>query len=991
MPLVLDQSQAAPEGDVGALPAPQPQGPAPSALDVAAAAERQSNVAGMLYDRFYANPKPSVAPVPGFDPLASVPNGYSAYADRFLDAQSPQEVQWIKGRIDQEISDRQTIARAGGWGVAATLAAGATDPVTIASMAIPVAGEARLANMGRLAVVAGGAAAAQEGIAQAVQETRTPGESLTNIASSAILGGILGAAIRPRVPQADFDRLASGLDEIPPKVAPIANPTGASTAGAAAAQPGVDLAGNTITGPAKTLAEGPIGQVAPGLRLLTSPSNEVRDLAQHLVETPEMLAKNLEGIPTPTAIETKLRGYDGLWYQGWKARGDAFRDYRERIAGSDTDEAPLSRGDFNEQVAFAMRRGDNSAIPEVAQAATDTRHIVFDPLKERAIQLGLLPDQVKATGADSYLMRQYNAAAIRANMPDWLDRLTQGVTEQGVDPAEARDIAYKATRNVLGSERGTMDWNVLQDIVPKAGPLEKRTLELPDTLLEPYLNNDIDHLSHSYIRSMAPEVEMTARFGSRDLHDQFDAVKDDYARLQEQAIAQGKPEQVPELDARRDADLKDLAAVRDRLYGIYGQPKDPSSFFIRAGRLLRTGNALRLLGAATLAHFPDIANVITRFGLPNTFRALTRLGTSLQAVKLTTSEARRMGIGLDMVTNTTAALLGDYGSHSQFFEQRLASRLARGFSIATGETPLITTVQSVASLLSQDELLRAAEVYKPGALAGSRQLARFASAGIDPFMLDRIGGQYREFGREVNGLKFGMSDTWRDRGAAQAFEGAVSKDAHGMTLRPSAGDLPLLMSSELGKALLQFKSFAFAASRHVLMPLSQGIAAGDVRAATGLLALLGSGYLSYWAKQRSAGMPVETHNMTALAGEVLDRSNLPGWIGQAIWPAIWQLGFKDLSRWSDQDAVETIGGPVAGTVADVYERRLPSRIFGNQVDPQDTFRRSDLHFIRRLLPGQNLWYFRRGVNNLEDSIGDLFNLPGESQKEIGEARDAQAQ
>lgn len=989
MPLILNESQAAPEGNVGALPVPRPAAPAPSILDVAAAAERQDNIAGMLYDRFYADPKPDVAPVKGFDPLTAIPQGYAAYADRFLDAQSPQEVTWIKGRIDQEISDRRTIARAGGWGVAATLGAGATDPVTIASMAIPVGGEARLANMVRLALVAGGTAAAQEGIAHELQETRTERESLTNIASSAILGGILGAAIRARVPTEDFDKLATGLDEIPPRPAPIANPTDESTAGAAAAAPATDLKGNTIVGAAKTLAEGPIGQAAPGLRLLTSPSNVVRDLAQQLAETPEMLEKNLQGIPTASAIETRLRTYDGAWWQAWKARGQAFRAYRDRIAA--TDEAPLSRPQFDEAVAFAMRRGDNSAIPEVAQAAADTRRIAFDPLKERAWHLGLLPDNLKVTGADSYLMRQYNAAAIRANMPDWLDRLTQGFVEQGVDPAEARDIAYKATRNVLGSERGLMDWGMLDDVVPKAGPLEKRTLELPDTLLEPYLNNDINHLSHSYIRSMAPEVEMTARFGSRDLHDQFDAVKDDYARLQEQALAQGHPDKVAELDARRDADLRDLAAVRDRLYGIYGQPKDPSTFFVRAGRLLRTGNALRLLGAATLAHFPDIANVITRYGLPNTFRALTRLGTSLDAVKLTAAEARRMGIGMDMVTNSTAAALGDFGSQSQFLEQRLASRLARGFTIATGETPLITAVQSLASLMSQDELLRSAAAFRAGRLTDPHQLARLASAGIDRFMLDRIGGEAAEFGRDVNGLKFGMSDTWRDRGAAQAFESAVGKDAHSMTLRPGVGDTPLLMSSELGKALLQFKSFAFSASRHTLMPIVQGVPRGDLRAASGLLGLLAAGYLSYYTKQRTAGMPVETHNMTRLAGEVLDRSNLMGWIGQAIWPAVWQLGFKNLSRWSDRDAVETIGGPVAGTIADIYERRLPSRIFGNQVDPQDTFRRSDLHFIRRLLPGQNLWYFRRGVNHLEDSIGDLFNLPGKSQKEIGEERDAQQQ
>src|SRR6202043_503798 len=116
---------------------------------VAAAAERQSNVASMLYDRFVSDPKPAAPAVPGYDPLASVPAGYEHYADRFLDSESPQETQWIKGRIQSELGDRQTIARAGGWGVAATLAAGATDPLTIASMAIPVTAPTRLIQAGK--------------------------------------------------------------------------------------------------------------------------------------------------------------------------------------------------------------------------------------------------------------------------------------------------------------------------------------------------------------------------------------------------------------------------------------------------------------------------------------------------------------------------------------------------------------------------------------------------------------------------------------------------------------------------------------------------------------------------------------------------------------------------------------------------------------------------------------------------------------------------
>src|SRR5262249_11979903 len=147
----------------------------------------------------------------------------------------------------------------------------------------------------------------------------------------------------------------------------------------------------------------------------------------------------------------------------------------------------LSRDDFGREVAYALRRGDQSAIPEVTDAAAKTRAIVFDPLKERAQAAGLLPKDLNTIGADSYLTRQYDARKIRASLGSWLDTLTQGFMDQGLERAEARDIAYKATRNVLGSERGTMDWRVLEEEVPQAGPLQQRTLKLPDAVLEPFL------------------------------------------------------------------------------------------------------------------------------------------------------------------------------------------------------------------------------------------------------------------------------------------------------------------------------------------------------------------------------------------------------------------------------------------------------------------------------------------------------------------------
>jgi hypothetical protein len=1301
--------------------------PAPSFLDVAAAAERSSNLAGTLYDRL-SSPSVPATPTPGFDPATSVPKGYEQYADRFLDDESPEQIAQTKQRIDAELQDRQTLARAGKLGFVASLAAGMTDPLTLASMLIPVGGETRLARAGYLAAQNAGVTAVQEGIQQRLSLTRTPEESMWNIGGSALLGGVLGAVIRPHVPVADASRLTEGLNqelhnsnsgeqilgptqrsvldtplpsdfdgelpesffagleqpktpspleeqfreelsnhvaateryaaldnpqiadsqggkilnvdfarelspeyaadrtrsaevhepasefvkrmyadrlaeepqegelplvtftaggtgagkttsiknipevhdlaqqsqivydtnmsnfdssttkidqaldankgvhvvyvyrdpeealvkgalpraermgrtvpieehakthagsfetirrlqehyadngrvkfsiidnsrgkdnaalssmedlaekrynmpvkelrnalenerqagriseatyrgtagvdsrggegrgELPPEDRPspggqpepqreagqpgqvepgaggtgYVNPNDESTAGAAAVA-NTTMQGERIASGARTLAEGTVGHASPGLRVLSSRSLVARRLVQDLANTPEQMEKNRAGVATAQPVERALWKYEGTWYQAWKARRELFRAYRKRVA-NDTGNPrsvilpPLTRRQFNEMISSAMRRGDQSPVPEVAEAARRTRAIIFDPLKERAQKLGLLPKDLQVTGADSYLMRQYDPVKIRQNKAAWLDTLTEGFQAQGVERAEARDIAYQVNRNVLGSERGTMDWKVLDEAVPASGQTKERTLRLPDELLEPYLNSDIDHLSHSYLRSMAPEVEFTERFGSRDMADQLGDVKDDYARMMERAIAAGK-DPAP-IEKELNGVMRDLSAIRDRLYGIYGQPKDPGSLAVRAGRLLRSDNALRLLGGATLAHFPDLANVIVKHGMPRTFGAIGKLLTSWQAMKLAGDEAKRMGAALDMTMNLTASVLGDYGSHSQFAEQRAMAKITRFFTIATGETPLITVVQGLTSTLAQDEILRAADAVSTGATLSSRATTRLAAAGLDEGMLRRIAQEASVNARQVNGLKFGMSDTWKDQQAAAAFESAVLRDAHGVTLRPGAGDTPLFMSSELGKSILQFQTFAYAASRIVVNPLLQGLATGDLRAIQGIFALSLMGSASYVTKQLAAGQPIELDNPGRLALEVLDKSNLLGWMGQIIFPALWQLGMKDLSRWSDRDAVETLLGPSAGTVASAYARRLLSRTApgddqGNSAESKP-FSRADLHFVRRLMPGQNLWYFRRQVNALEDAVGDAFDLPGQSNED----------
>jgi hypothetical protein len=150
------------------------------------------------------------------------------------------------------------------------------------------------------------------------------------------------------------------------------------------------------------------------------------------------------------------------------------------------------------------------------------------------------------------------------------------------------------------------------------------------------------------------------------------------------------------------------------------------------------------------------------------------------------------------------------------------------------------------------------------------------------------------------------------------------------------------------------------------------------------------GTLAYVLKQKIAGRPVEDRSSPKFAAEVLHKSNLLGWTGDFLFPAANQLGLKRLSRWSDRDPAETLLGPTAGSAAYLFTRAIPGRIMqstlpdsvleGMGIEPKESaeFRRSDLHFLRKMMPGQNLWYLRNGINMLEDRVGDVMDLPGKS-------------
>jgi hypothetical protein len=67
------------------------------------------------------------------------------------------------------------------------------------------------------------------------------------------------------------------------------------------------------------------------------------------------------------------------------------------------------------------------------------------------------------------------------------------------------------------------------------------------------------------------------------------------------------------------SDLRDVAAVRDRLRGTYGLPENPNGLLNRAYHVTRDLNYLRLLGGMTISSLPDLGTVVMRTGFLKLF------------------------------------------------------------------------------------------------------------------------------------------------------------------------------------------------------------------------------------------------------------------------------------------------------------------------------------------------------------------------------------
>jgi hypothetical protein len=1030
---------------------------------------------------------------PDYDPTDDIPEDKFEYWDSYATASSPQDVDKITRKLDRELENRKTLSQAGlGKSLATGLIAGILDPINL----IPVGGTAyKTGKLGKVgssilntATAGFVSSVAQETILQSQQETRTPEETAINIAGGTILAGILGGA-GALYSKTRFKKLAKKVQEdvhapksdiqLDPETQEVLD----STVGAKqyreieklqldeaykthieeslqkgkkplTEQQFIDQQQSLVTRKGAGVVIKSLSKANPLLRIFNSKSTKAKEMLQRLGTHNMLVAKNLNGIASQSSVENSIKQHRAGLGLSIKDGRKAYLDYKKRIKQEGVERSLKKVTDFNEEVAKTLRRGDVSDIPEVERVAKQYRSKVFEPLKEQAIELGLLPEDVKVKTAVSYLTRMYNRRKIIAQEPILRQRMSDKLKNVEIPKikqyfeVEQKQLISRIDSNErqlsklqddlrIAKEKGDLESslrltseakikklqaenkrlneslfekqrifgatfdevqdidayveNIVDDVLHKLkgferqnvsmpydlkiaerGPLKERTLNfMDDAELEDFLENDIEKIADGYSRVMGTDVELQKEFGSLTLEKEIEEVSDEYAKLAKEAKTET---QRTKLAKERKETVRDLQAMRDIMRGFYGRSNDPDSLITRGSRISRQVQYLSKLGGITISSIPDLARPIFVHGYGRVFnKGLRNLGTNLKGIKLNVKEAQLAGNVLESVLNTRLATLAEltdpYSSGSKF--ERVLTNMSNTFSKITGLVHWNDTMKGFSSVITQQRVIEDSAKLLSGKIK-PKDRTYLAFLGIDESVARKISKQLEQFSEMEGNLTIANTEKWTDQNAVRAFRNAINLDVDRTIITKTAGDIPLMMNTELGKTVGQFKSFTFAATQQALIA---GLQQGDTAALQGLISILSLGSLVYYLKSKGAGREPDM-SPAKLVVEGLDRSGMLGILSEvnnmAEKATAGRIGINALaggeimSRYASRNLIGNIAGPSLGTIQDLTT--ITSAIGRGEISE------GDIRAVRRLTPYQNLfytrWLFDEMEKNLNQKVGN---------------------
>lgn len=577
----------------------------------------------------------------------------------------------------------------------------------------------------------------------------------------------------------------------------------------------------------------------------------------------------------------------------------------------------LSEFGFRERVTKAMRNGDvdlitDSATQFVNQAATayrkhlnmikqqaeDVKLFEIDLAKkikglEQKVADGLadaselvkaknLLNKIRSEGvllntARGYVPRvprldkiEKNAEQFKIIVSNWAIGHFANMTRQAADEyADNIILNYTKSRPFYNLDEGTdqIDW------ITNASGAKARSFEIPDKLIEDFLENDIEVLIRHHTKTMGVDIELTRKFGDVSMKKILDDIGQEYAAKIREAPTIAEKQKLKEGLAN---DLRDVRGLRDRVRGTYGASKDPHNMASRFVRQMKSFNVLVGMGGAAVSSIPDIARPIMVEGFKNVyehgFRHMFKSHRST-IKQMLDREAKQAGIAVDAALGLRANAFSDVGD---LFGSRYA--MERALNSSTGVFFLINGLNywnqalkefssNIITLRMTDAIMRD---YQRISNIDRRKLLANGIDGTDALRMQQL---IRQHGQRVDGEWLPNTALWPDQQMAQKFRNALNQSVERTIITPGAGDRALWTSTEFGSLITQFKGYGQGATVRLL---TSGLQEKDASFWQGALVLVGLASMVNELKKKQYGIDKE-QSYTELLGDAVDRSGVLGW------------------------------------------------------------------------------------------------------------------
>jgi len=495
------------------------------------------------------------------------------------------------------------------------------------------------------------------------------------------------------------------------------------------------------------------------------------------------------------------------------------------------------------------------------------------------------------------------------------------------------------------------------------GAFSERAFLIPDEFVEDFLINDLEELAFRYLQNVAPKLEFYKAFGSLDAGKQISDIETSWTNI----INNAPKEERIKLGREKNRNVKDLETQIQRLNGTFNI-SDPSNPVARITSAAKNWAYMRLMGGVVPSSVMDITRIFTAEGIVKTFsNGIVPLIKNLKTYKIAAEDARAYIQGTNAVIGR-AEVLADINYMTQpitKFEQFLQSG-AKKFSSINLMNSWTRFIKGLHGVVAQtriaDELISG--VYDP----------RLKQLGISESDAPAIAKQIELKGYKKDGVWVINVSEWDRSDLALKWMGALRKESDRVIIMPGQ-EKPAYMSKDVGSTLLQFQSFNQSATIRMTASMLQR---QDKHIIEGMMTMLPIGFLIYAFKEWNAGRELSDDPKVWVA-ESIDRTGMLGVLGTAdnmltklsrdshgLRPWLGISGHS--SKFAGRTMLETAAGPTFGTALDSLT--ILSEFATSQENGGRSFDDKDIRAGRRLVFGNNLFYFRRGIDEIEKSIAD---------------------